>query len=93
MCLLHLCLRVSLHWIASSKTSCYSGTEVDYSEHLPFLLQWTLLQYVLWKQYTSFNCFTGLDDNREFAIVEYWIRLRVPMEQALRLYKVSKRVH
>lgn len=23
-----------------------------------------------------------------FGIVEYWIRLRVPMEQALRLYKV-----
>lgn len=24
-----------------------------------------------------------------YGVVEYWIRLRVPMEQALRLYKVS----
>ena len=30
----------------------------------------------------------GLDDEVEFAVLEYWMRLRVPMEQALRLYKV-----
>ena len=31
----------------------------------------------------------GLDDKVEFGVLEYWMRLRVPMEQALRLYKVN----
>ena len=30
----------------------------------------------------------GIEDDIEIVSVEYWIRLRVPMEQALRLYKV-----
>lgn len=25
----------------------------------------------------------------EFATMEYWVRLRVPMDQAIRLYRVS----
>ncbi|XP_065064438.1 protein fantom-like [Rhopilema esculentum] len=29
----------------------------------------------------------GIDSNEELAVLEYWIRLRVPMEQALRLFK------
>jgi len=29
----------------------------------------------------------GIEKNEEFAVLEYWLRLRVPMEQALRLYK------
>ena len=32
---------------------------------------------------------TGLERNEEFAVLDYWLRLRVPMEQALRLYKVN----
>jgi hypothetical protein len=28
-----------------------------------------------------------------YGTVEYWIRLRVPMEQALRLYKVRTQPH
>ena len=32
---------------------------------------------------------TDIEKNQEFAILEYWLRLRVPMEQALRLYKVD----
>ena len=32
---------------------------------------------------------TGDGKGINFGIVEYWVRLKVPMEQALRLYKVS----
>ena len=35
--------------------------------------------------------FLGVEDGMagvSYGVVEYWVRLKVPMEQALRLYKV-----
>jgi len=37
------------------------------------------------------DCYVGVDDGQcgvHYGCVDYWVRLRVPMEQALRLYKV-----
>jgi len=37
------------------------------------------------------SCYVGVDDadcGIHYGTVDYWVRLRVPMEQALRLYKV-----
>ena len=38
------------------------------------------------------NCYVGVNDadcGSHYGTVDYWVRLRVPMEQALRLYKVT----
>ena len=37
------------------------------------------------------DCYVGVSETEQgihYGTVDYWVRLRVPMEQALRLYKV-----
>lgn len=61
----------------------------------PFNLIWWLYLGFQWcLPYIWSWCFpvVGLEGEgvgMGYGVVEYWIRLRVPMEQALRLYKVS----
>ena len=38
--------------------------------------------------FSPINTLDVADEEKQVVSIEYWIRLRVPMEQALRLYKV-----